>query len=339
MSGTVTSRSLAWVSLLAATVTLFWSYTLPTVEFTQLASEPEIYSIWGGIEMLWLDDTPVLAAIVFLFSMVFPIGKLLVLSALLRRPRHAPAPQRTLLWVELLGKWSMLDVLIVGMFVGSIRLQLGPSVQLARGESHPGIVMFAGAIVISMLCTRLTARCSSPRGRGTGTEAGAPPPSAPGVPSASPERAPRAELPARLVSLAAGASLAAGLALPLFAVSKGFIFRNEVQLPATAWRMLQEQELVLAVSLLMFVVTLPVARSLNALWLRWRGAGPRGYRLAAALDEWAMLDVFALGLLVVSIKLEQLATTALLAGFWFTLAAAALAQLDAWMLRRDARRF
>jgi paraquat-inducible protein A len=313
-------RLASWVVLLAATATLVFSYTLPTVEFTQLGSDPEIYSIWGGIEMLWLDGTPLLAAIVFLFSMVFPVAKLLALAGLLRRSPDAAHPKRSLLWVEVLGKWSMLDVLIVGAFVGAIRLRLGPNLQLAKGLSHPGILVFAGAIALSMLATRIVARALlTPEER---------------WPVA--RRSTTGDL-ARVVSTVAAGALVMALIEPLFEVSKGFIFRNEVQLPLMSWRMGQEGEQLLAASLLGFVVALPVLRSLAALWLRWLGGGRRIYRLTVTLDEWAMLDVFALGMLVVFTKLEQLATTAVMAGFWWTLAAAALAQLDAWLIRRESR--
>ena len=315
------SRRLAWTALLLSTALLLASYALPTVEFQRLLSEPEVYSIWGGIEMLWLDGTEGLAAIVFLFSMVFPLAKLIALAWLLLRPRHAGLPARALGWIELLGKWSMLDVFIVGAFVGAIRLQLGPSLQLARGTSHPGIALFGGAVLASMLCTWLVSCCfpaaharhGDPRAR------------------LDPQR-----LPARLVSTAAAGCLAAALALPLFEVSKGIVFRNQVLLPATTWHMAGDHELLLALTLLLLVMGTSVTRSLLALRLRWLGGDTATLvRRAMSIDEWAMLDVFALGLVVVWVKLDQLATTTVLVGFWCTLAAAALAQLDAWMLRRE----
>jgi len=47
-----------------------------------------------------------------------------------------------------------------------------------------------------------------------------------------------------------------------------------------------------------------------------------------------MLDVFGLGLVIVWVKLDELAATTLRTGFWAVLAAACLAQLDAWLFRR-----
>ena len=64
----------------------------------------------------------------------------------------------------------------------------------------------------------------------------------------------------------------------------------------------------------------------------------RVVRVARLLDEWAMLDVLALALAIVHVKLEELATTHLLPGFWAVYAAGALTMLDAWLVRRHAVR-
>ena len=53
-------RAAAGLAVLISAATLVASYSLPTVEFKQVLSEVEIYSIYGGIEMLWLDGNPIL---------------------------------------------------------------------------------------------------------------------------------------------------------------------------------------------------------------------------------------------------------------------------------------
>lgn len=270
--------------------------------------------------MLWLDGTPILAAIVFIFSMVFPIAKLLALSLLWMRRRQRPVSHRAVLWIELLGKWSMLDVFIIGVFVGSIRLEFIGGLQLAKGTSQAGIVVFAAAIVLSMVSTLLVGRLVTD-----------------GEPLPLRDDPQLHRWRARLLSTAAAGALGAALTLPLLEVRKSLFFSNEVALPATTWRMIQDHEAFLAVALGLLVVITSVVRSLMLLRLRWVRAdhSPRVLRRAIFVDGWAMLDVFALGLIVVSIKLDQLATTTLMAGFWWVLAAAGLAQLDAWLLRRE----
>lgn len=309
-----------WSLLVLSATTLAISYGLPTVVFEKAFSEPEIYSIWGGIAMLWGDGDRALAALVFVFSMVFPVGKLAVLALLCWRSRRAAeAPRRALHWVELLGKWSMLDVLLIGGFVGSIRLQMGGAIQLASGASRPGIHVFAAAIVLSMLSTWLAGRwlCG---GRAH--------------PARDPDDPRRWS--ARLVSTLTAAALVAALAQPLVEVSAAFLFRNVVELPAMAWRLAEGSERLLGGLLLAVLLAAPALRSLTMLRLRWLGGGRRAARLAMTLDEWAMLDVFALGLVILFVKLDQLADVATRPGFWWIFVAAAAAQLDAWILRREA---
>ena len=85
-------RPLATAVLVASGLTLVGSLFLPTVVFQKLAAK-EVYSILGGIRVLWTDGDHVLATIVFLFSVVLPIAKHLLLFGVLAR-RGSPAWRR-----------------------------------------------------------------------------------------------------------------------------------------------------------------------------------------------------------------------------------------------------
>ena len=147
-----------WIRVAAATavvvsaVTLAVALALPTVTFDTIISEAETYSIYGGIESFWEDGNYILATIVFLFSIVFPVAKLLALSAILLRRGTHTARHTAVEWLKLLGKWSMLDVFIISVFVGAIRLGI------AEATSRPGIYVFAAAIALSMISTVLVGR-------------------------------------------------------------------------------------------------------------------------------------------------------------------------------------
>lgn len=302
----------------AAALALGLSYTLPTVTFRTITSkEPEVYSIWGGIVSLWHDGNVVLAPIVFLFSIVFPIAKLVLLGWVLATARH-PAPRGPRELVERLrwlGKWSMLDVLIIALFIGSIRIGL------ATASSLAGIHVFSAAIVLSMLASATLARRLWPRS--ASAEAPVPP------------TAPARLWVGRLVSLACCASIFAALTQPLLVVSKAFFFSNEVALWPMARAMVSSAERGLGIVLVACVVVLPPLRASVGAWLWWRPAcAPRVRQVARALDEWAMLDVLALALAIVHVKLDELATTRLLPGFWAVYVAGGLTALDAWFLRR-----
>ena len=148
-------RTAAAAAVLLSAVTLGVSYDLPTVSFKAMGSPEETYSIWGGIVSLWEDGNWILAPVVFVFSMIFPVAKLCALGLLLTGRVHERRRGRWLEWLHLLGKWSMLDVFIVGVFVAAVQLDLTvkgePSgFHLAKASSRVGIHVFALAIVMSM---------------------------------------------------------------------------------------------------------------------------------------------------------------------------------------------
>jgi uncharacterized paraquat-inducible protein A len=303
----------------ASAVTLCVSYALPTIHFQAVLKSPQRYSIWGGIESLWNAGNWILAPTVFLFSMIFPVAKLLVLGLLLAG--KVPGGRRVswLGWLHLLGKWSMVDVFIVGTFVGAVQLGL-----IARSASEWGIHVFTLAIVMSMLSAAFIAHVEEGRRE---------PHPGPGLNSAL----------GRLLAGARAASLVGVFLLPVLEVSRplfgDLVTRNEVHLWRTTLRLSKEGEFLMALVLALFVIAVPVLRALLALRLRWLGGTPvRSLRLARGLDAWAMMDVFGFGLMIVQVKLAELTTTHLLSGFWMVLAAAVLAQLEAWHLRRSSGR-
>lgn len=309
-------RSVMALAILASTATLVVSLTLPTVTFDTIGSEREIYSIYGGIESLWLDGNWILASIVFLFSMVFPVAKLLALGAIWFGWGRGGQRLGALHWLQLLGKWSMLDVFVIAVFVSAI--QLG----IATATSRLGIQVFCLAILLSMLSTILmTTFESRKRPRDLRPE--------PRLCAWGP----------RLLTCAAAACLGLALGTYVLEVRRTvafFPFQNQIDLARTTASMARGGELFLGAALGLFVIALPVLRSLFALRLRWiPGAGARTRRAVMVLDEWAMLDVFGLGLSIVYVKLAELTTTTLMAGFWWVIAAGVLAVLDAWVLRRQ----
>ena len=132
--------------------------------------------------------------------------------------------------------------------------------------------------------------------------------------------------------------VATAIALPLLVIKKALIFRNEVALPGTASRLAEDGELLVALPLWAFVITIPALRALLSLAVRV-ARRPRAGLVRAALlaEEWAMQDVFGLAMVIVFFKLDELATTTTLPAFWVLLATGLMTNLDAWLLRRSVR--
>jgi paraquat-inducible protein A len=106
------------------------------------------YSVITGVKGLWSDNAHALAIILFFFSVVFPFVKLIALSLVWAMRLPEKQRQRLLHWLGILGKWSMLDVMVVAILI--VLVKIGP---LAKVEAQSGVYVFATAILLSMVAT------------------------------------------------------------------------------------------------------------------------------------------------------------------------------------------
>ena len=139
--------ALARAALILAAIALPLGIWLPMLEAQRLVFFREAYSLF---EVAWsLVDTRsyLLAGTVIVFSMIFPVAKLLTLIWLHVAPPHL-VPRRALYWIEMLGKWTMMDVLIAALFVFTI----GRGGLSSLGE-QPGVWFFTFAALMLMLAS------------------------------------------------------------------------------------------------------------------------------------------------------------------------------------------
>ena len=109
------------------------------------------YSVVTGVFGLAEDRQYLLAAVVFFWSVVFPIAKLALLHWLWFARTDQAQRTAVLRWLDKLGKWSMLDVYIVAVLI--VAVKLGP---LAEVTVEPGLYVFGAAVLLSMLaCARI----------------------------------------------------------------------------------------------------------------------------------------------------------------------------------------
>jgi paraquat-inducible protein A len=92
-----------------------------------------------------------LALVVLVASVMVPLGKLGALSYLLvsvQRRSHASTRERARLYrlVEVIGRWSMLDVFVDTFTVALVQLQ-----PLMSVEPGPGVLFFAAVVVLTMI--------------------------------------------------------------------------------------------------------------------------------------------------------------------------------------------
>jgi paraquat-inducible protein A len=129
-----------------AAFVLFWPAILcPILVVEKLGIRRET-SLLEGIFELFRDAHWVMGMIVLLFSIVLPLTKLVLLVELsLFRRFNRRIQTRTLRLTEHLGRWSMLDVLLLSLLV--MLVKLGDLVQFQFG---PAITAFVLCVVMSL---------------------------------------------------------------------------------------------------------------------------------------------------------------------------------------------
>lgn len=140
----------AWAYLIAACILYIPANTLPLMKTGSLFGSQE-NTIVSGVAFLWRSGSWPLAVIVFVASVAVPLFKLLAMALLLvsvQRGSGWRPHQRTRLYrlVELVGRWSMLDVYVVAVLVALVQFK-----SLATISAEPGAIAFGAVVVLSML--------------------------------------------------------------------------------------------------------------------------------------------------------------------------------------------
>jgi len=105
------------------------------------------YSVLGGITTLYHNGSIALAVLLLAFSVVFPTIKLGVMAAATSALSQGYPPGLLMRLAHHAGKFSMLDVFVVGLIVLAIKgLPGGSKVTLGWG-----VATFAASVILSML--------------------------------------------------------------------------------------------------------------------------------------------------------------------------------------------
>jgi len=136
--------------LLAAAAALLAGWLLPVMTVrTLLVFYDEVSILTGAVRLLEGGDVALFVLIV-LFTVVLPVGKLVFAwLAWSRLKVDDPRVRRALHWIEVVGRWSMLDVFVIALLVVVIKLSL-----ISDVEIHAGLYVFIAAVVLSMIAVR-----------------------------------------------------------------------------------------------------------------------------------------------------------------------------------------
>jgi len=148
----------SWAYLIAAYVLYIPANVLPVMETGSLFGS-QSDTIMSGVVYLWTSGSWPLAAIIFIASIAVPGAKLLALTVLLisvQRRQTTRAMERTRLYriVELVGRWSMVDIYVAAILTALVQFKA-----LATIKAGPGAIAFGAVVVLTMFA----AECFDPR--------------------------------------------------------------------------------------------------------------------------------------------------------------------------------
>nr|WP_163503347.1 paraquat-inducible protein A [Halomonas socia] len=138
-------------ALLAASVVMYVPANVYPIMTTTTLGQTSPSTIIGGVVELWqMGDWPV-ATVIFVASVIVPVGKVLALAWLclmINRSDELSNASRTVLYriTEFIGRWSMIDVFVVAMLVALIRA--GALMSITPG---PAALAFGAVVVLTML--------------------------------------------------------------------------------------------------------------------------------------------------------------------------------------------
>lgn len=139
-----------WAFLVAAVILYVPANVLP-VMYTSSLFGAQTDTILSGVVYLWVSGSWPLAVVVFVASILVPLAKIFALAFLTIsvQIRSTWQPQqRTRLYrmVELVGRWSMLDIYVIAILVALVQLKA-----LATIKAGPAAFAFAAVVVLTML--------------------------------------------------------------------------------------------------------------------------------------------------------------------------------------------
>ncbi|MCC6679417.1 MAG: paraquat-inducible protein A [Phycisphaeraceae bacterium] len=140
------NNSVAAILALIALLVLMVSFLMPFMSMRAMGQE-NVYSMFEGIVQLKHEGYPILAGLILLFSVVFPICKVTLLLVSTSAMVNLSQAQRDRLhtFAVVTGKYSLLDVLVVAIMIVVVKLG---DVVTVRAEI--GTYLFCAGVLLSM---------------------------------------------------------------------------------------------------------------------------------------------------------------------------------------------
>lgn len=310
-------RFLLGLAVLAASLSLALGLSMPAVRLTRIVSFSDQHSLISAVNALVRSGQLLLGAAILLFAIFLPLLKLLYLLLLtllpLRDIERLAGQLRALEW---LGKWSLMDVLVLASTIVLINGQ-----GAWNAASAGGIYFFAGSVLLMLLAQIwLRGDAGSSRLRGS---------------KAAYSSTMRGSF-FLLLLVAAAACLALGLLLPAIRLDAAYAGASQHSLATVIWALYAQQAFYPCLVLFTLAVLLPCLKLFYLLALVVARLLPYSLRVKSiAVLEWlgrySTTEVMVLALMLFYLTGSGHAADAVLPGAYFFAASVLLTMLAyAW---------
>ena len=144
----------AWAFLIAAFIMYIPANTEPMMRTTALGTE-SADTIMEGVVYFITHGDYLVGGVIFAASVMLPLLKMIALAyiyIMAEKSGNTRRKEQNKLYkaAEILGKWSMLDIFVVGLMAGLV--QLGTLTSIAPG---PACIAFAAVVILTMISEML----------------------------------------------------------------------------------------------------------------------------------------------------------------------------------------
>ncbi len=286
-------RFLLSLAIIGASICLALGICLPSIKLTKFYFISTEYSLITTVKTLIERNQIFLGSLVFIFSILLPVFKILYLLLLTTMSTEALERQyRQLRALEWLGKWSMHDVLVLALMIFFVKSQ-----GVYDASSLWGVYFFTLAVVFMILAYAWLNIYSlnAIKARELRREAEA----------ARHARAPSSlrNFLLALFILSAAICFALGIILPSIRFTTVYVWTNEHSIGSIIWALYASQEFFLCVVIAMFSVVFPFLKLLYLLTLCLSPNLSSDFRQKSiSVMEWlgrySMTDVMVLALII-----------------------------------------
>jgi len=309
------------VLLVASLVLNILGLILPFLEIDEALHSKVTYSLPHSVHLMWEHKLYFIAGLILGFSIIFPFVKLAALFSAWFIPWKSTSRATFLHWIELLGKWSYMDI-----FVVILLLSLTSNQDFISSTIHIGVYFFIGAITLSMIISQIVLELARKI-------------------AAKESVAQKYSSKRRwmvfdnlylgwtvpVLTIIAGGALIESFHAPFLQIHQFFLASTIFSITEIATLLQTNQHIVLLIILIGTVAVIPLLRLL-ILFVSWLipmriQHHIRVKLIVEGLSRWSMLDVFGLSLFLVATEGKDLVNTETLPGLRTVIGTIALCYL------------